>query len=103
MFPKGYKEHFAIMRRFFSIKIIENIVKKFGYNEHLLTTSGFFCIFNRSTLDPVYEKLTFGQLQEVLANLLHVSVQRRNMWANHICLITRYGRIMSTLSVLKVL
>ena len=66
MFPKGYKEHFAIMRRFFSIKIIENIVKKFGYNEHLLTTSGFFCIFNRSTLDPVYEKLACASYEKYL-------------------------------------
>ena len=41
----GYNELLATMSRCHCIKIIDSNVKKFGYNEHPLVTSGFLCIF----------------------------------------------------------
>ena len=53
----GYNEHWAVMNRFFCIKIIDGNVKKFGYNEHLLLANFpiYYYYYNQNTLSPAYK------------------------------------------------
>ena len=72
----GYNEQVSC------IKIIDHRVKKFGYNEHPLITSGFYCIFLLVSVTQLVESTNSrrNHIHKKLQNFLSLTAISSEIW-----------------------